>query len=442
VNRAVNTMAHLLVIESWITEMGHFVPQRIQRLGHRFTFVTRDLQHYLNSPHGGPAHPLLNAQKILERETNHEADLLDFLVEQHAIDPFDGVLTTCDYYLGTAARAAARLGLPGPPPAALDTARLKHRMRQALAEAGLPNPPFRIATSWPEARDAADALGYPLVFKPVDLSGGMFVTLVADEPALRAAFDRLATFPINNRRQVRPPEVLLEGYLDGPELSVDAVTLDGQTTVLGLTDKTLVGAPYFIEDSHMFPAPVDPDQVATTAALVRAALAAVGYTHGVSHTEVRLTADGPRIIEINVRPGGGHISELHELVLGISPVELLVQLALGEQPDLTPRSTGIASAAVQYVVPARGGTVTAITGHELFENEPDLRHWELKPVVGAMLRAPIDNSDCMGHVLYVDPSGLGARARAERAVAHLRFEFDDGESAPPLSPAAHAATAR
>jgi biotin carboxylase len=429
--------AHLLVIESWITEMGHFVPQRIQSLGHRFTFVTRDLQHYLKSPHGGPAHPLLNAETIVERETNDEGALLDFLVEQHAVDPFDGVLTSCDYYLGTVARAAARLGLPGPPPDALDTARLKHRMRQAFFIAGLPNPAFRVATTWPEARDAAAALGYPLVFKPVDLSGGMFVALVPDESSLRAAFDRLEAFPINNRHQVRPREVLLETYMDGPEVSVDAVTINGQTTVLGLTDKSLTGAPYFIEDSHMFPAPVDPELAADTVELVRAALAAVGYTHGVSHTELRLTADGPRIVEINVRPGGGHISELHELVIGISPVELLVRLALGEQPDLTPRPTGVASAAVQYVVPPRGGTVTAIRGTELFENDPDLRHWELKPVVGTTLRAPIDNSDCMGHVQYVDRSGPGARARAERAVAHLRFEFDDGESAPPLlAPAA------
>jgi argininosuccinate lyase len=432
-------MGHLLVIESWITEMGHFVPERILGLGHRFTFVTRDLQHYLKPPHGGSAHPLLKAQTTFERETNDEAELLDFLVQQHAVDPFDGVLTSCDYYLGTAARVAARLGLPGPLPAALDTARLKHRMRQALAAAGLPNPAFRIATSWTAAREAADAIGYPLVFKPVDLSGGMFVALVPDEPSLRAAFDRLATFPINNRHQVRPREVLLEEYMDGPELSVDAVTVDGQTTVLGLTDKSLTGAPYFIEDSHMFPAAVDSEQTAATVALVRAALAAVGYTHGLSHTELRLTSDGPRIVEINVRPGGGHISELHELVIGISPVELLVRLALGEQPDLTPRPTGIASAAVQYVVPPRGGTVTAIRGRELFENDADLRHWELKPVIGTALRAPIDNSDCMGHVLYVDRSGLGARARAERAVAQLRFEFQDGESAPPL--VAHAAGA-
>src|ERR1700687_2528955 len=148
--------------------MGHFVPQRIDRLGHRFTFVTRNLRHYPNAPHGGPTHPLLNAQTIVERETNDEAKLLDVLVEHHARDPFDGVLTSCDYYLGTVARTAARLGLPGPPADALDTARLKHRMRQALADAGLPNPAFCIATSWPEVRHAAQALGYPLAFKPVD----------------------------------------------------------------------------------------------------------------------------------------------------------------------------------------------------------------------------------------------------------------------------------
>jgi argininosuccinate lyase len=420
-------MSHLLMIESWYGGTGLQLPVALRRLSHRFTFVTRNAERYRAEAPAGQAHPVFDAETVLERDTNDEANLLDFLLQQHEVDPFDGVLTSCDYYLGTAARAAARLGLPGSPPAALDTARLKHRMRQALADAGLPNPAFRVATTWPEVRDAANALGYPLVFKPVDLNGGTFVTLVADEPSLHAAFNRLAAFPINNRRQIRPPEVLLEAYLDGPEVSVEAVTLAGQTTVLGLTDKSLTGAPHFIEDGHMFPAAVDPEQTAVTVALVGAALAAVGYTHGLSHTEVRLTSDGPRIVEINPRLPGNSITELVQLVTGLDQVELLVRVALGEQPDLTPRRTGVASAAVHFLLAPREGCLRQISGVERFADDPDLVRWEQEVPSGTRISAPRDN-DYLGRVLFVDRSARGARARAEWAIAQLQCVVEDSTS--------------
>ena len=47
---------------------------------------------------------------------------------------------------------------------------------------------------------------------------------------------------------------LLEEYLEGPEFSVESVSAGGTTTVLGVTDKSVTGDPFFIEDGHMFPA--------------------------------------------------------------------------------------------------------------------------------------------------------------------------------------------
>ena len=90
--------------------------------------------------------------------------------------------------------------------------------------------------------------------KPVDLCGGMFVRRVDDDIELRAAVDAVAGFPVNARGQLRSPQILLEECLDGPEFSVETVTVAGQTTVIGVTDKRITGAPAFIESGHMFPA--------------------------------------------------------------------------------------------------------------------------------------------------------------------------------------------
>src|ERR1700687_3003906 len=135
-------------------------------MGHTFTFVASNPDAYLARPPADAPHPLLAADQILTADTNDRPALVEFLEREHARLKFDGVTTACDYYLEHVAQAAARLGLPGPPPLAEETARLKHRMRQALDAAGLPNAAFRVADDWPAVHAAADALGFPVVLKP------------------------------------------------------------------------------------------------------------------------------------------------------------------------------------------------------------------------------------------------------------------------------------
>jgi biotin carboxylase len=418
-------MAHLLMVDSWVTEMGQFLPQAIEGLGHTFTFVTRDLTHYLKKPPPKGWHPLLNARNILTTETNDTAALIQFAERYHAIAPFDGVITSCDYYLSAVAQLAEHFGLPTTPPDAFETARLKHRMRAALDRAGLPNARYAVTRSWLETQVAAERIGYPVVLKPVDLCSSMFVVVAQDEATLRSAFDQLAAFPINTRKIPREPIFLIEEYLTGEEISVEAFTYDGQTTIIGLTDKSLSQPPAFIETGHMTPAIVEPSVAQASAELVTQALTAVGYTHGMSHTEVKLTPHGPRIVEINVRGGGGHISQLYRLVQGVDPVEMMVQLALGHRPAYEPRETGITSAAVMYYVAPRGGTITQVRGLDTLDANPNVVEWHLPNLVGTTLREPIDNNDCLGHVLCVDRAGSAARAQAEAALAQIELTYAD-----------------
>ncbi|MFN8632990.1 MAG: ATP-grasp domain-containing protein [Chloroflexota bacterium] len=418
-------MAHLLMVDSWVTEMGQFLPQAIERLGHTFTFATRDLTHYLKKPSPKGWHPLLNARSIVTTDTNDAASLIAWAERYHQFAPFDGVITSCDYYLSTVAQLAEHFGLPTTPPDAFETARLKHRMRAALDRAGLPNARYKVTTTWKETRAAAEAIGYPVVLKPTDLCSSMFVVVARDEQTLRGAFDQLDDFPINTRKITREPIFLVEEYLRGEEISVEAFTFDGQTTILGLTDKSLSEPPAFIETGHMTPAIVSPENAEATIDLVQKSLRAVGYTHGLSHTEVKLTPDGPRIVEINVRCGGGHISQLYRLTQGVDPVEMMVQLALGQRPTYEPKATGVQSATVMYYVAPRGGTVGQVRGLDGLDRDPNVVEWHLPDLAGTTLREPIDNNDCLGHVLTVDREGSGARAKAEAALARIELSYAD-----------------
>ncbi|MBB5017939.1 argininosuccinate lyase [Chitinivorax tropicus] len=417
-------MAHLLMIESWVGGTGRLFPPAITRLGHRYTFVTRNRGHYLDA-NTRQMHPVFeHADHVLTAETNDLASLIDFLRRQHEILRFDGVVTICDYYIDTVAQVAQALGLPQAFSANVAMERRKHRVREAIEQAGLPNPLFKVTTSWPATRDAAKQIGYPLILKPSDLASSAFVRLVHDEAELQAAFQALEDFPNNFREQVREPLWLLEEYMPGEEVSVEACTYRGETTIIGITDKSVTGFPYFIEDGHMFPACLEPSEAKAIENLVRHALEAVGHDHGISHTEVKLTPKGPRIVEINPRPGGNYIAELIQHVTGIDFLQAQIDLALGQRPDLTRKETGVRSAAIKFLVPEQSGHVTAIEGVETLDADAHVVRWTLNPVVGSQVAVPVDNGCYLGHVVTIDHTGQHARHHAEQALRRIHLRFD------------------
>ncbi|MFJ6608688.1 ATP-grasp domain-containing protein [Streptomyces sp. NPDC091289] len=412
-------MAHLLMVESWVGSMSRLLPRAVREAGHEFTFLTRDLHHYLRTAPEGTAHPLLAARHVLTAETNDTDALLPFVEQAHQALRFDGVITSCDYYLPTAARIAGLLGLPGPTPEAVGNACRKDTTRRVLAGAGVPGPRFAVCADWAETAAEARDIGYPLVLKPVDLCAGMFVRRVDDEAALAHAYRALAAFPVNARGQRRAPVVLIEELLDGPEVSVETVSFDGAVHIIGVTDKSVGGAPAFIETGHMFPAALDAADTAAAEETARRALEALGLDEVVAHTEIKLTSDGPRLVEVNPRPAGNRITELVRHVSGIDLAAACVDVALGREPDLRRRATGLTSAAIGFLVPDRDGVLETVDGADAVRAAGGLLELQLADP-GKAVTAAGSNNEYLGHVMAGDARGPGARASVEALLTQLR----------------------
>jgi argininosuccinate lyase len=203
------------------------------------------------------------------------------------------------------------------------------------------------------------------------------------------------------------------------------VTRDGITRVLGITAKSVAepdaeAGSGFVESGHLFPAPLAPEERDAIERHVVAVLDAVGLTHGISHTEVRVTAAGPRLIELNPRQGGGYIFELVRLVTGFNPLQVLVDLSLGREP--VPGVPTARSAAVTFLLPPSDGVVREVRGAErLAEDHRVLSHET--PSAGREVR-PGDNNERIGHVLVADPSGHEAKAWADEIVTGLDVRID------------------
>jgi biotin carboxylase len=230
-----------------------------------------------------------------------EADLvLGAAREIAARGQVHGVMSWDEARILQAALVAQDLGLPGSTPDAVRRCRDKHESRLAMAEAGLPQPRFELAGECEEALAAAERIGYPVVLKPRAAAASYGVVLVhdADQLAAHFAFSRTATVPHAPRFA---QSVLVEQYLAEHEVSVDSVVYQGRVRPLFVAHKELGFPPYFEETSHYVdgadPLLDDPE----LRRLLRDTHAALGYTDGWTHAEFKLTASGPKVIEVNGR---------------------------------------------------------------------------------------------------------------------------------------------
>lgn len=415
-------MGRLLMIESWVNATGVVVPQRIREMGHRYTLLTRDSGLYTRYAPSAEGHPvLLNADEVITVETNDFDQLMGRAIELHRIKPFDGVLTTCDYYLATVAAVARRLGLPGVSPESMRVATRKDLVREACRRAGLPGPAFGAVRSLEEARRFAQENDFPLVVKPVDLCASEGVLLVRTWDELQEAFARAVGDARNSRQQLRAGLVLLEKPIPGEEFCVEAVAGKGRVRILGISGKTLSSPPRFLELGSHVPADLPTEERRALDSFVSATLVAIGYTHGLAHVEVRRTPQGFQLIEVNPRLGGDYLFELYAHVSGLDLPGLFIDLALGRDPVDISLAQDRGSAALECLLPPRAGTVRAVEGVEALRSDPRFTRITVKDIVGQELREPIDNTDFIGFVVAVDPQGSRARAWACEARDRLRL---------------------
>ncbi|MBQ8935419.1 MAG: ATP-grasp domain-containing protein, partial [Oscillospiraceae bacterium] len=132
-----------------------------------------------------------------------------------ADEQIDGICTTgTDVAVATIGYVCSRMGLPGVTEQSALLATDKAMMKEAFRNGGVSASRFVKASSLEEVRQAADAIGFPVVVKQVDSSGSRGITIVQTPDGLAQAYqDALA----RSRRDY----VLVEELLTGHEIGVD-----------------------------------------------------------------------------------------------------------------------------------------------------------------------------------------------------------------------------
>lgn len=266
----------------------------------------------------------------------------------------DGIATVVELSVPVAVRLAETLGLPGHLPECVDIARDKARTREALKAAGLPTPANCRVKCKADLELAAATVGFPAVLKPISGAASLGVKKVSSKDVLEQIYvevsNELASLVVSsgalvkdagdgigvNAGAVIDTTFLLERYLDGDEVDVDIVMSNGEWWYAAVSDNGPTLEPYFNETWAVTPSLLSRQKQVELKELAIASVKAIGFTEGVFHVECKYTSQGPHLIEVNARMGGGPVHKTNLLTWNVDLVEETLFAAVGipSRPDV------------------------------------------------------------------------------------------------------------
>jgi biotin carboxylase len=335
----------------------------------------------------------------------------------HSVQPFDLAVTMSDGFLQATARINHELGLPANSLEAVTAVNDKALMRELLrgSEVGqVASAPVRSAA---DLRMLPQAIPLPVILKPTRGTASESIHVIRDTGQLDALAAELDfSVPAGDTA----PPWLAEEFLEGAEFSVETFSMAGRHHLLAVTEKFKTAN--FVEVGHLVPARISAEQQDRIVAEVTALLTALDVQEGPAHTEVMLTARGPRIIETHTRPGGDAIVELVRLAAGFDIHGLTFSWLAGEQVDLTPAPEAGAAAIWFLTVPQ--GKVTAVGGQAEASAVEGVVSAFLTAEVGDVV-PPLHNSWArQGDALAIGDDPDTALDRARQGVGRFTVEVE------------------
>lgn len=265
---------------------------------------------------------------------------LDFAAQ----NPVAAVTTLSEQLLVETAAVASSLELPFQPVTVAKTLRSKHRQRLELAEAGLEVPQHVVVHSIADLKSASADIGFPGVLKP-DVGGASICTYRVESLAeLEWAYQRARSlYPRSKLTPEMRPVLLLEEWVEGvhpgderlgESVCIEFFVWHGEPHLIGVIDSTPL-APPLQETGHIFPSSLPVRIQAELKLLAIKALDSIGFEQGVADVEIKLTARGPMVIDINGRPGG-MLDLLFEEAAHFDLTHHALALALDHRPPAAP----------------------------------------------------------------------------------------------------------
>lgn len=327
----------------------------------------------------------------------------------------DGIITVAsDKPMKTVAMVGEKLGLSTISLQTAIRATNKIEMRKCLKNNKVPIPKFYIASSFEEYMQCIKNFDDKFIVKPADNSGSRGIVLVEDLYLAENAYYYSSKNSTNG-------EILVEEFMEGKEVSVESITVNGVTSVIAITDKKTTGAPHFVELEHTIPSRLDYELQEKIKKVTCQAINAIGIINGASHTEIKITKDGPKIVEIGARLGGDNItSDLVPLSTGVNMIENVIKIALNESIEISTKLNKVAT--IKYIS-SNMGILNSISGIENARKVDGVNKVNIYKSIGDKICKIQSSNDRFGAVILVSDSYEENMKNYEEAVKNINIEI-------------------
>ena len=315
--------------------------------------------------------------------------------------PLLGIIATDDAAVTLVAQVAEALGLPHNPPAAVQLTQRKDLARARLAARAVPVPWHQRVDLKADLTAQANTFNYPIVLKPLSLSGSRGVIRVNNPSQCIAACERIRLIVQDLPGEDEKRYLLAEAYLPGFEVAVEGMLDNGQLHVLALFDKPEpLEGPYFEESYYITPSRLSSGDQALIAQRVSEACAAYGLRQGPIHAELRLHENEAWILEVAARTIGGQCARLLQYGTGMSLEELVITQAMSQ--PLPPASMTDAAGVLMIPIP-RAGILRRVEGLGEARQTPHITEVEISVREGYELVPLPEGAAYLGFIFAQGP---------------------------------------
>ncbi len=341
----------------------------------------------------------------------------------------DGVLALGDRPGPTAAYVARGLGLLHNHPASVEACRNKLRTREVFREAEIPVPWFRSVSLHAVPEPALLGINYPCVLKPLSLSASQGVVRANNREEFAAGAARLKKLldspEIRATREPNLDQMIVDGYLPGREVAVEALLTEGTPRILAIFDKPdPLEGPYFEETIYVTPSRLPDSEQRAVESSLRAAVRALGLTHGPVHAEFRLNEQGVWPIEVAPRPIGGLCARALRFRFAGAEEEIGLEELLLRHALSLPGGDAVREAAasgVMMIPVPRSGILENVEGEESARQIPGITSLEITARVHDYIAAWPEGSSYLGFLFARGDTPAEVETALRAAHGQLKF---------------------
>lgn len=341
-------------------------------------------------------------------------DTESILLAAHKHD-IDAIMTIAsDMPMRTVATVAESMNLIGISKETAMLATNKLKMREVLLEKNVSSPKFYKVDSYESYKHATKMFLNNFIVKPADSSGSRGVFLVTNEKETELAFEYSKEFSPSG-------ELIVEEFMEGPEVSVELMAYKGEIHVIAITDKITSGAPLFVEMGHIQPSRLNKNLLKQIEEVAVNAARAVGILIGPSHVEIIVTSEGPKIVEIGARLGGDNIAtHLVPLSTGIDIVKSSIEISLGQEPNF--KRIYEKASSIKYFH-TKTGIISDVIGIEQAQSIEGIKEITFSKKVGEHVGSIKNSSDRIGYIISQAEDAYTAKKRCDMAMEIVKIQI-------------------